>query len=205
MLNFGSVFAFQYWYWVIFKSPISGLPKAAFVANSGFVPCHRQGISTKTAKMASLRSTHTHMKQLRPLLLRPRENDELTQRTPPYYRKVADVWKKDVWEFQAKSGSSGSCRLFLHFLRKIAVRKMSGRTPGSPRHPSCRHPRPSDTKKTTRSKFATRSVFSAAGWFTIAAHLVRTPFSWEELQTFFLSKEGPRRSTFGGHGKNTTA
>ena len=27
-------------------------------------------------------------------------------------RKVADVWKKDVWEFQAKSGSSGSCRLF---------------------------------------------------------------------------------------------
>ena len=59
-------------------------------------------------------------------------------------RKVADVWKKDVWEFQAKSGSSGSCRLFLHFLGKIAVRKMSGSTPGSPRHPSCRHPRPSD-------------------------------------------------------------
>ena len=49
-------------------------------------------------------------------------------------RKVADVWKKDVWEFQAKSGSSGSRRLFLHFLGKIAVRKMSGRTPGNPRH-----------------------------------------------------------------------
>ena len=47
----------------------------------------------------------------------------------PYFWKVADVW-----EFQAKSGSSGSCRLFLHFLGKIAVRKMSGRTPGSPRH-----------------------------------------------------------------------
>ena len=59
-------------------------------------------------------------------------------------RKVADVWKKDVWEFQAKSGSSGSCRLFLHFLGKIAVRKTSGRTSGSPRHPSCRHPRPSE-------------------------------------------------------------
>ena len=43
------------------------------------------------------------------------------------------------------SGSSGSCRLFLHFLGKIAVRKMSGRTPGSPRHSSSRHPRPSDT------------------------------------------------------------
>ena len=59
-------------------------------------------------------------------------------------RKVADVCKKDVWEFQAKSGSSGSCLLFLHFLGKIAVRKLSGRTPGSPRHPSSRHPRPSE-------------------------------------------------------------
>ena len=59
-------------------------------------------------------------------------------------RKVADVWKKDVWEFQAKSGSSGSCRLFLYFLGKSAVQKMSGSTPGSPRHPSCRHPRPSE-------------------------------------------------------------
>ena len=56
----------------------------------------------------------------------------------------ADVWEKDVWEFQAKSGSSGSCRLFLHFLGKIAVQEMSGKTPGSPRHPSSRHPRPSD-------------------------------------------------------------
>ena len=47
-------------------------------------------------------------------------------------------------EFQAKSGSSGSCRLFLHFLGKIAVQEMSGKTPGSPRHPSSRHPWPSD-------------------------------------------------------------
>ena len=36
------------------------------------------------------------------------------------------------------------------------------------------------------------------------AHLVWTPFSWE-LQTFFLSKKGPRRSKFGGRSKNTTA
>ena len=40
-----------------------------------------------------------------------------------------------------KSGSSDSCRLFLHFLGKIAVQEMSGRTPGSPRRPSSRHPR----------------------------------------------------------------
>ena len=47
-------------------------------------------------------------------------------------RVVADVWEKDAWEFQAKSGSSGSCRLFLHCLGKIAVQEMSGKTPGSP-------------------------------------------------------------------------
>ena len=81
------------------------------------------------------------------------QNGYQNKRVPKYlvfrnrktYRKVADVWKKDVWEFQAKSGSSGSCRLFLHFLGRIAVRKMSGRTPGSPRHPSSRHPRTSGT------------------------------------------------------------
>ena len=49
-------------------------------------------------------------------------------------RVVVDVWKKDVWQF----------RLFLHFLGQIAVQKMSGKKPESPRHPSSRHPRPSD-------------------------------------------------------------
>ena len=38
-------------------------------------------------------------------------------------RVVADVCGKDVWDFQAKSWSSGSCLLFLHFLGKIAVQK----------------------------------------------------------------------------------
>ena len=45
---------------------------------------------------------------------------------------IADVWKKDVWDFQAKSGSSGPCRLFLRFLGKIAVLKMFGKAPGIP-------------------------------------------------------------------------
>ena len=49
---------------------------------------------------------------------------------------VADVWEKVVWDFQAESGSSGSCPLFLHFLGKSAVfKKYQGRAPGSPRHP----------------------------------------------------------------------
>ena len=31
------------------------------------------------------------------------------------FRVVSDVWEKDVWDFQAKSGSSGFCRLFPRF------------------------------------------------------------------------------------------
>ena len=42
-----------------------------------------------------------------------------------------------VWEFRF-------CCFFLHFLGKIAIQEMSGKTPGSPRHPSSRHPRPSE-------------------------------------------------------------
>ena len=72
------------------------------------------------------------------------QSEDLRHKLTKGIRKVADVWEKDVWELQAKSGSSGSCRLFLHFLGKIADQKMSGRTPGSPRHPSSRHPRPSE-------------------------------------------------------------
>ena len=44
-----------------------------------------------------------------------------------YTLMVADVWEQDVWDFQAKSGSSGSCCLFLHFLEKIAIQQMSGK------------------------------------------------------------------------------
>ena len=65
---------------------------------------------------------------------------------------VADVWEKDIWDFQARSGSSSSCCLFLHFLGKIAVPKMSGKAPGSPRHPSSRHPRPSGHNGSRREK-----------------------------------------------------
>ena len=36
---------------------------------------------------------------------------------------LADVWKKGVWDFQAKSGSSDSCRLFLHFQGKSGKKK----------------------------------------------------------------------------------
>ena len=81
----------------------------------------------------------------RRLLKKIGENSEQTKKTRGTFacnfRVAVDVWEKDVWEFQAKSGSSGSCRLFLHFLGKIAVQEMSRGTPGSPRDPSSRHPR----------------------------------------------------------------
>ena len=48
-------------------------------------------------------------------------------------------------------GCQGWCpadRAFLiHFLGTIAVQKMSGKTPGSSRHPSSRHPWPSEGKR----------------------------------------------------------
>ena len=44
-----------------------------------------------------------------------------------------------VWEFRFLLP-------FPHFVGKIAVPEMSGKTPGSPRHPSSRHPQPSDKK-----------------------------------------------------------
>ena len=45
------------------------------------------------------------------------------------FRVVADVWEKDVWDFQAKSGSSGFWPLGLHFLGKLTATKKSGQMP----------------------------------------------------------------------------
>ena len=39
---------------------------------------------------------------------------------------VVDVWEKDVWDFQAESGSSGSSPLFLHFLGKPQFKNCLG-------------------------------------------------------------------------------
>ena len=51
-----------------------------------------------------------------------------TTATAANTRVVADVWEKDVWEFEAKSASSGFCRLFLHFLGKIVSENRKGGT-----------------------------------------------------------------------------
>ena len=101
-----------------------------------------------------------------------------------------DVWKKDVWEFQARSGSSGSCRLFLHFLGKIAVRKMSGRAPGSPRHPSCRYRLPSDLLLSLRK--AKPGGFPNPGvspFFWERSRLCRGPFRDCSSQVLLIGRE----------------
>ena len=118
-------------------------------------------------------------------------------RIPPFplpplkCRVVADVWEKDVWDFQAKSGSSGSCRLLPDFLGKIAVQEMSGKTPGTPRHPSSRRPRPSenvpDTMKCERiTQLISRKIFRESArvvkvevtiLFKIITFLVRKPLN----------------------------
>ena len=105
---------------------------------------------------------------------------------------VADVWKKDVWEFQARSGSSGSCSLFLHFLGKIAVQEMSGKTPGSPKHPSSRHPWPSDrwpgdSRESIRRK---TSIITSERFARIASNLrfeIFTPLKRDSQKKGFSS------------------
>ena len=83
--------------------------------------------------------------------------------------------EKDVWDFQAKSGSSGSCRLFLFFLGKVAVPKLSGKAPGSPRRPSSRHPRHSDQQVAQAKGDGPNPVLLFLGLFeTIKANLTNT-------------------------------
>ena len=79
-------------------------------------------------------------------------------------RVVADIWEKHVCDFQAKSGSSGSCSLFRHFVGKIAVLKMFGKVSGSPRHPSSRHPRPSESCPLTHLIVSDISSTSDHSW-----------------------------------------
>ena len=57
-------------------------------------------------------------------------------------QKAADVWKKDVWNFQAFSQAWFEVRIFLGNEGKDGKNLSSQTWPASPRHPSPRHPRP---------------------------------------------------------------
>ena len=59
-----------------------------------------------------------------------------------YGQKAADVWKKDVWEFQAFSQTIFELRFSLGNEGKDGKNLNSQTWPGTPRRPSPRHPRP---------------------------------------------------------------
>ena len=112
-----------------------------------------------------------------------------------------------------QSGSSGSCRLFPHFLKKIAVQKMSGKTPGSPRHPSSRHPRSSDSGRGTRAKYtaigplvahSTPNRESQIGTILIADSLSVTPLLWP-LSRYTVSAQNLAANSHNFNQKNPRA
>ena len=57
-------------------------------------------------------------------------------------QKAADVWKKDVWDFQALSQTFFVLRFPLGNEGKDGKHPNSETWPGSPRRPSPKHPRP---------------------------------------------------------------
>ena len=59
-------------------------------------------------------------------------------------QKAADVWKKDVWGFQAFSQTFFELQFSLGNEGKKGKNLSSQTWPGSPRRPSPRHPRPPD-------------------------------------------------------------
>ena len=59
-------------------------------------------------------------------------------------QKAADVWKKDVWDFQAFSQTFLEVRFSLGNEGKDGKNLNSQTWPGTPRRPSPRHPRPPD-------------------------------------------------------------
>ena len=71
--------------------------------------------------------------------------DPLTLTAPPnFFQKTADVWKKDVWDFQAFSQTFFELRFSLGNEGKGGRNLNSQTWPETPRRPSPRHPRPAD-------------------------------------------------------------
>ena len=62
-----------------------------------------------------------------------------------YPQQTADVWKKDVWDFQAFSQTFLELRFSLGNEGKDGKNLNSQTWPGTPRRHSARHPRPPDT------------------------------------------------------------
>ena len=70
----------------------------------------------------------------------------------PKNQKTANVWKKDVWDFEVFSQTFLELRFSLGNEGEDGERLNSQTWPGTPRRPSSRHPRPPD--KSVVEKFA---------------------------------------------------
>ena len=62
------------------------------------------------------------------------------------HQKTADVWKKDVWDFQTFSHTSLELRFSLGNEGKDGMNLNSQTWPGTPRRPSPRHLRPPESR-----------------------------------------------------------
>ena len=100
------------------------------------------------AQHAAGRSKHAHWKH--GYLETPLRSHPTCRLSPqkvvraPFVPKAADVWKTDVWDFQAFSQTFLRLRFFLGNKGKDSKNLNSQTWPGTPRRPSPRHPRPSD-------------------------------------------------------------
>ena len=79
-----------------------------------------------------------------------------------FAQKAADVWKKDVWDFQAFSQTFLELRFSLENEGKDGKNLNSQTWPGTPRRPSSRHPRPPDLQAIRGCDF-TGAISLAAG------------------------------------------
>ena len=62
-----------------------------------------------------------------------------------FIQKTADVWKKDVWDFEAFSQIFLELRFSLEYEGKDGENLNSQTWPGTPRRPSSRHPQLPDS------------------------------------------------------------
>ena len=114
-----AAFFFEIW-WLRFAGEIRlGASEFAFAFTAGSLRprCTQCSTHKATRNVKKIRNITTNISTMAPL-----QKDLVMAITwqpcaaPANHQVVAEVWEKDVWDFQAKSGSSGSCRLFLHFL-----------------------------------------------------------------------------------------
>ena len=90
-------------------------------------------------------------------------------------QKAADVWKTDVWDFQAFSQTFFELRFSLGNKGKTSKNLNSQTWLGTPRRPSPRHPRPSEFRKSQKTRQSTvQEVNGGQSWLSSPLHGTKT-------------------------------